>query len=72
MIKVGQKGVSDVIGFTPEGIFVAAELKIRPNKPTPAQQEFIDNLNRNNGFGKIIYDTDEVEVFIQEYERKFK
>lgn len=46
-------GVSDVLGILPSGRFLAIEVKRPGGKPTPAQLEFIDNINANGGLGFV-------------------
>lgn len=47
-VRFGKPGMSDIIGYTPDGRFFAAEAKILPNKPTPVQQDFLDCAWRCN------------------------
>lgn len=67
MVIVGHKGVSDIIGFSPTGRFCAFECKIAPNKPSPIQQLFLDDVNRAGGIGELVYTTEDVERIIKKY-----
>lgn len=55
-----QRGVSDLICCSPEGRFVAIEVKMKPNKPTDEQLEFIQSINLRGGIGLIVYSIDEI------------
>ena len=55
-----KKGVSDLLACSPEGKFFAIEVKIKPNKPTPEQQEFINSINQNNGTAFVAYTIDDI------------
>lgn len=63
------KGIKtvDILGILPSGKFLAIEVKRKPNKPTPDQLEFIDNINRNNGLAFVAYSFTEVEEKLREY-----
>jgi hypothetical protein len=49
-------GSSDLIGWTPDGKFVALEIKTPEGKVSPEQQHFIDVVNSAGGFGAVIRD----------------
>lgn len=46
-------GSSDVIGVSPDGRFLAVEVKTDKGKPTPEQIRFIDAVKRNGGIAGI-------------------
>ena len=54
----GLKGIADIIGVSPDGRFIAIELKAPGNKPTQEQHEFLENIRRNGG---IAFWADSVE-----------
>lgn len=60
--RAGFRGLADIIGILRDGRFLAVECKVGYNKPTPAQQHFLDEINRRGGlafwtnsFDKAIY-----------------
>lgn len=54
-------GSSDLIGWSPEGKFVAIEVKIYPRKPTQAQESFISAALKSGCIAGVCYS---VEDFI--------
>ncbi len=60
VVKLAEPGTPDIVGFTKDGRYIGLEIKIKPNKPSPVQQEFIDNLNRCGGIGAVIYSQEEM------------
>lgn len=65
------KGSSDLIGWkqiviTPDmvgktiAIFTALEVKYGSTRTTEEQQNFIDQVNKSGGYGKIIYGANEI------------
>lgn len=61
MWRAGVRGGSDIIGLTKTGQFLAIECKIKPNKPTPQQQEFLDEVLSRGGIAIIAYDLKDLE-----------
>jgi len=48
------KGVSDIIGCSPRGMFVAIEVKRPGQKPTKEQSQFLDQINKTrSGLGFV-------------------
>lgn len=65
MVKLAEVGTPDIIGFSKDGArFIGIEVKIKPNKPSPAQTEFIENLNKCGGIGAIIYSQEELQKIL--------
>jgi Holliday junction resolvase len=60
VVKMGQKGTPDIIACSPDGRFVAIECKVRGNKPTPAQKEFLNRLARNRAHVIVAYSIDDL------------
>lgn len=64
-------GVSDIIVQCPStcGTYSSAalELKIGKNKPTKAQQEFLDRIARHGGYSKVIRAVDEFIYIMERY-----
>jgi len=58
--KTHQIGVSDIVGCTKEGRFIAIEVKKQGGKPTVEQIEFIVDVVKHGGIGMIAYSLDEV------------
>ena len=50
-------GVSDLV-FLHQGSFYALELKVAPNKPTPAQLDFIERVHQAGGYAMWAADID--------------
>lgn len=55
-----QPGISDIIGWTKTGRFLAIETKRRGQKPTQVQRDFLDALNRAGGVGLVVHSLDEL------------
>lgn len=55
----GAPGCSDVLGILPGGRAIAAECKIRPNKPTMLQLQFLEHVSSRGGLAIVVYDIDE-------------
>lgn len=62
MIKIGQKGLPDVLGYHKEtGRLIAIECKVGRNKLSPAQEERIEHMKACNVLAFVVYTTDEVQ-----------
>lgn len=59
--RAGVRGASDILGLTKTGIFIAVECKIKPNKPTPVQEAYLDDIRRHKGIAIVAYDVDDLE-----------
>ena len=53
-------GASDLIGWSPDGKFVAIEVKTQKGVITRAQQNFIDRVNDAGGIGVIARSLDDL------------
>ena len=60
-VRFAFKGCSDVLGMLTDGRFLAVEIKRPGGKPTPAQQAFIDNVNRHGGLGLVVSSVQEID-----------
>lgn len=60
VIRLAPAGCSDVIGFTPDGKFLAVEAKRKPDKPTAAQLKFLHEVRTRNGFACVVYEIEEL------------
>lgn len=58
------KGVSDLLGITPKGIFFAIECKDGNNKPSPEQLDFLRGVNERGGFGIVAYNLRDIEMLL--------
>lgn len=59
-IKFGHKGISDVLGVTNDGKFIAVECKVGKNKPSQFQTDFLEEINDHGGVGILAYTLDDV------------
>lgn len=58
-------GISDILGvLAPSGKLLACEVKVKPNKATPEQLEFIDAVNRSGGVGIVVCALAELDAAI--------
>ena len=66
-----KSGVPDCMVFEPKGMFngLAIELKIKPNKISVNQKDWITKLSLNNWFAVVCYDLDDVIETVQSYLR---
>ncbi len=60
-VKFGHKGISDVLGILKDGRFIAVECKIKPNKPTQFQLDFLEEITKRGGVGIVAYDLEDVQ-----------
>jgi VRR-NUC domain len=56
-----EDGLSDIIGMLGDGRFLAVECKVKPNKPTPSQRAFLDNVAARGGFACVAYCLEDVQ-----------
>jgi penicillin-binding protein-related factor A (putative recombinase) len=59
-LATGEKGISDIIGCTTQGRFLAIEVKMLKKKPSPEQVEFLEKVNQRGGIGFVAYSLDDV------------
>ena len=55
-------GISDIIGISPSGRFIAVECKQPGKKPTAKQQGFLDVIKDLKGFAAVVHGLDELEA----------
>lgn|SRR3990167_5835796 len=67
-IKVGIRGISDIIGITPQGRLIAVEVKRPGNHPTHEQKSFLEQIKAKNGIGLCVHSLEELERSIKEKE----
>ena len=63
----GEKGISDIIGCSPRGTFVAIEVKKKGGRPSPDQLYFLERVRQNGGIGILAYSFEDVEPEIEAY-----
>ena len=56
-----QKGISDIVGMTADGKFIAVECKIAPNKPTDDQRTFLQDVYAHDGIAIVAYEVEHLE-----------
>lgn len=61
MWKAGLKGSADILGISKDGKFIAVECKIKPNKPSEFQKEFLQKISNRGGFAIVAYDIEDLE-----------
>jgi len=59
------KGVSDILGILPNGRFLAIEVKIKPNKLSDNQHNFLVDINNNKGLALVVCCIEDVFKFIE-------
>lgn len=60
-------GGADLIGWTPQGRFLAVECKSKGGRVSPAQQQFLDAVNRSGGIGIVTRDPDTVVADVMRF-----
>jgi hypothetical protein len=50
----GRRGVSDILGFTAAGRFLAVECKMPKKQATPEQRTFLDDVHRAGGVALVV------------------
>lgn len=63
-------GSSDLIGWTPDGKFLAVECKGPRGVVTPEQQRFLDAVNDAGGLGLIARDEDAVVAAVLRFSHR--
>lgn len=56
---LGNPGGSDLIGLTPEGRFIAIEVKIPSGKVTEDQENFLNVIKKNGGISGVARSVEE-------------
>jgi len=59
-LAAGEKGISDIIGCTLEGKFLAIEVKMPGKKPTEDQLLFLASVQAHNGISLVAWSLDDV------------
>lgn len=61
-IKLAERGTPDICGHTKTGRALYIEVKVKPNKPEPAQLAFIENAKRCGCIAEVIYSQEELQA----------
>lgn len=71
-IKLGKAGVSDIIGILWDGRFLAIEVKTpqRRKNVSPAQEEFLNGVNKAGGVGFVATDINDVKDKLNELKKR--
>jgi hypothetical protein len=65
----GKRSVSDIIGCY-EGRYVAIEIKIGKDIPTPLQKRFLRKVQEARGFARACWSIEEVKQFMFDVDKK--
>lgn len=60
-IQFGHKGVSDILGISKDGKFIAVECKVKGNKPTQFQLDFLESISSRGGIAILAYSLEDVQ-----------
>lgn len=63
MWRSGVRGASDIIGISRDGKFIAIECKVKPNKATELQKEFLREVKSRGGIAGVVYKVDGGELY---------
>jgi hypothetical protein len=66
IISFGLKGCPDIVGLTPDGKFLAVEIKIGKDKLRPEQVAFKMMVLKNKGHYFIVKELNDIEEMINE------
>lgn len=58
-LPAGEKGISDLLACSPEGRFIAIEVKRPGGTVSPDQREFIERINKKGGLAFVAYSIDD-------------
>ncbi len=61
-VHQGRKGISDILGLTTSGRFLAIECKMPRGQLTAHQREFVERVNESGGLALVIRDTAELQA----------
>jgi hypothetical protein len=59
-IKLAHAGTADITGCSKDGRFIAIECKIKPNKTTPLQEAYLEEIKKRGGIAVVAYTLDDV------------
>lgn len=61
MMKFAQAGTADITGCAKDGRFIAVECKIKPNKPTQLQEDYLNEVRRRGGIAFVAYTLEDAQ-----------
>lgn len=61
MWRSGFKGISDIIGVSNDGRFIAIECKVGKNKATIFQEQFLQDIKEHGGIAAVVYNLEELQ-----------
>jgi hypothetical protein len=62
----GEKGSSDILAVSPEGLFCAVECKKNDGKPSKEQTDFVIEVEKRGGYGVIVKKPEELIGYLRE------
>lgn len=62
---IGKRGLPDIIGYTKDGKFLAAEVKTVNDFLTEEQKEFLSSLNKSGGIGVVAKQDENGKVILE-------
>jgi hypothetical protein len=66
-IRAGKKGLSDITGILPDGLYLAIECKAPDGRLRPEQKEFLDTITKNHGVAGMVKSVDDVEALLRSH-----
>jgi len=66
IVQGAPKGTPDLIGFLDDGRFLAVEVKVPGEQPTPEQIEFLRQLNDAGGVGLVATSSEEFDALFND------
>ena len=63
-VRMGQRGMSDILGILPGGRFLAVEVKLPGRPVSPEQRAFLELVRAAGGVGLVAYRVEDVAVHI--------
>jgi hypothetical protein len=61
VVSYGLKGSADIVGVTPQGMFIAIECKSAKGRLTPEQRLFRDRIREKGGLYFVVKSVDDLE-----------
>ena len=65
----GKRSVSDILGCY-KGRYVAIEIKIGKDTPTPLQKRFLRKVQEAQGFARVCWSIEQVKQFVIDIDKK--
>lgn len=63
-IPTTMRGISDILGISKDGKFIAIEVKMGKNKPTEYQEMFLEEIKSRKGIAIVAYDLLDVQKWL--------